>query len=67
MTDVRVYGALCFVDTEFALFAKPFVVGDVLVTWGKALRKRMAKSGTLDLEQRAAIHRHLASALPPAS
>lgn len=62
-----VHGALCFVDAEFRLFAKPFEVGGVLVSWGKALRERMVAAGPLDADQCAAIHRHLAANLPPAS
>jgi hypothetical protein len=64
--EVRVHGALCFVDAEFRLFAKPFTIDDVLITWGKALRDRMVVPGQLDAEQRAALHRHLAASLPPA-
>ena len=64
--DVEVRGALCFVDGEYPLFAKPFEVGGVLVTWGKALRERMATPGRLDLEQRTLLRNHLAAALPPA-
>lgn len=63
--DVAVHGALCFVDAEFRLFAKPFEVGGVLVSWGKALRERMVVPGPLDAEQCDAIHRHLAASLPP--
>ena len=61
-----VRGALCFIDSEFRLFAKPFEVGGVLVTWGKALRERLALPGPLDAEQRTLLCRHLAASLPPA-
>lgn len=64
--DAAVHGALCFVDAEFRLFARPFEVSGVLVSWGKALRERMVAPGPLDAEQCAAIHRHLAASLPPA-
>jgi len=65
--DAAVHGALCFVDAEFRLFAKPFEVGGVLVSWGKALRERMVVPGPLDADQCAAIQSHLAASLPPAS
>jgi hypothetical protein len=61
-----VHGALCFVDSEFRLFAKPFDVDGILITWGKALRERLAKPGPIDAEQVPAIYHHLTSALPPA-
>jgi hypothetical protein len=65
-TEVRVRGALCFVDGDFALFPKPFGVGEVMVTWGKALRKRLMEPGPLDTQDRTVIYECLASKLPPA-
>lgn len=62
---VAVHGALCFVDADWALFAKPFTVDGVLVTWGKALRERLAAPGPLDHADRIAIQRTLAQAFPP--
>jgi hypothetical protein len=47
-SEVPVLGALCFVDGDFAFFAKTFAVGGVLVTWGKALRARLMEPGPLD-------------------
>ncbi len=32
-------GALCFVDAEFSLFAKPFTIDGVVVAWGEALNE----------------------------
>jgi hypothetical protein len=64
--EVRVLGALCFVDGDFGLFTKPFAVGEVLVTWGKALRARLVEPVPLDERARAAIYERLASKLPPA-
>ena len=49
--DVDVMAALCFVDSEWALFAKPFLQGGVLVTWPKMLCKAISQAGLL--EQRA--------------
>jgi hypothetical protein len=63
--DAPVSGALCFVDSEWPWFAKPQVVDGVVVAWGKALRPILTASGGFDSEQRDAIQRHLARALPP--
>jgi hypothetical protein len=64
-TAVPLHGALCFVDAELRLFAKPFEIDGVLVTWTKALCERMATSGPIDAKTRTALHRHLAASLPP--
>ena len=60
-----VHGALCFVDADWALFRKPMTFDGVLVTWSKALRKRLVEDGPVDEEHRAAIHRSLARLFPP--
>lgn len=65
LPGVPVHGALCFVDADWALFAKPFAVDGVLVTWGKALRERLTAPGSLDHASRVAIQRTLAQAFPP--
>jgi hypothetical protein len=39
---------------------KPFAVGEVLVTGGKALRARLMEPGTLDERARAVIYARLA-------
>jgi hypothetical protein len=59
-----VYGALCFVDSEWPWFAKPKVVDGIVISWGKALRPMLTEPGELDAERRSALHRHLAQALP---
>ena len=46
--SVPVHGALCFIDAEFRLFAKPFTIDGVVITWGKALRQRLGTAGNLD-------------------
>ncbi|MGI8806579.1 MAG: hypothetical protein ACR2KK_01750, partial [Acidimicrobiales bacterium] len=43
--DVPVRPGLCFVDAEWGLFAKPFELDGVLVTWAKALRERLGQPG----------------------
>jgi hypothetical protein len=42
----EVRGALVFIDAEFGLFTSPFVVDDVWVGWGKAIRKRLGEEAT---------------------
>lgn len=64
--NVPVHGTLCFVDSQFRLFAKPFDIDGVLITWGKALREQLTRPGPIDDDQRIALHRHLADVLPPA-
>lgn len=66
VANVPVHGALCFVDSEFGLFAKPFDLDGVLITWGKALRERLVNPGPVDSDQRTALYHHLAGVLPPA-
>jgi hypothetical protein len=63
---VPVRGALCFVDSDWPLFAKPFMIDRVLVTWGKALRERLVAPGPLDSSKRVAIQRSLAMSFPAA-
>jgi hypothetical protein len=62
--EMPISGALCFVDTEWPLFTRPKIVGGVVVSWGRALWKLVLEPGDFDEAQRAAIHRHLAQALP---
>lgn len=50
--DVPVRGALCFVAAEWKLFARPFEIDGVLVTWLKALLERIQADGPLDSNQR---------------
>ena len=38
-------GALCFVDAEFRLFARPFEIDGVVITWGRALRRYVDLQG----------------------
>lgn len=66
--QVPLHGALCFVDAEFRLFAKPFEIRGVLVTWGKALGERLVdQDGPVEATQRGALHRHLSQAFRPAT
>jgi hypothetical protein len=63
---VPIHGALCFIEADWALFAKPFAIDGVLVAWGEAIRERLVAPGPLDDEQRHSLHRHLARSFPPA-
>jgi hypothetical protein len=51
---VPVRGCLCFVDTEWGWFAKPFTMRDVLVTWPAKLYETMLQPGQLSTED---VHR----------
>lgn len=62
--DLPIRGVLCFIDVELGLFAKPFSLDKVLITWGEALRKLLVEQGPLDDERRSAIHRRLAQSFP---
>jgi hypothetical protein len=64
---ITVRGALCFVDSDFGYFARPLLVDDIVISWGKGLRKRLLEPGPLSMAQRAVIHRHLATSFPPAA
>lgn len=65
--EVPLHGALCFIDAEWGLFAKPFSIQDVHVTWSKKLRERLLADGPVDEPTRFAVHRHIASSFPPAA
>lgn len=60
--DVQVRSGLVFVDAEFGLFASPFLIDDVWVGWGKAVRRRLVEqtAGGLPVPT---IAKHLARAL----
>jgi hypothetical protein len=62
-----VHGVLCFIDADWRLFAKPFLIDGVLVTWPRGLRKALLAQGPCDATRRQAILRYLAVSFPPAS
>jgi Nuclease-related domain len=64
--SVEVRAALCFVDAEWSLFAKPFGLGGVWIGWPRALADRLREAGELTQEQLASLARSVASAFPPA-
>jgi hypothetical protein len=61
---VPVRASLCFVDGEWRLFAKPFELKGVFVSWPKRLVERMAESGALVPEDVLAVAGRLAMELP---
>ncbi len=65
--EVDVMAALCFVDSEWTLFAKPFLQGGVLVTWPKMLSKAISEPGSLSREQIVRVAECLAAGLPAAA
>lgn len=64
--DVTVRAALCFVDAEWSLFAKPFALDGVWIGWAKALGARLQAEGALAPEHVRLLARRVAEALPPA-
>lgn len=51
----QVFGTLCFVEAEWPLFAKPFWMDDVFVTWSKKLVDTIKSTpGETDVESTAA-------------
>ena len=65
--DVPVNTALCFVESDWGLFGKPFLQGGVWVTWAKKLCEMIAAPGPLAPDRVIAIGDLLASKLPPAA
>ncbi|WP_404351170.1 nuclease-related domain-containing protein [Phycicoccus jejuensis] len=63
--DVRVTGALCFLDADWPLLGGDFTTRDVRVLWPKKLYKNLQQPGPLDAAAVDALHRRLAAALPP--
>lgn len=62
--DVPVRVALCFTGVEWGLFARPFALQGVLVTWPQALAKTLATPGALDADARHELATALARAFP---
>lgn len=64
-TDIPITPALCFIDAEWRLFAKPFQLNGVWVTWGKTLADMIAAPGSLNQTDVMRVAGRLATALPP--
>ena len=67
IVDVRVHAALCFVEADIGLLQRPFRVGDVLVTWRRALAKQLVRDGPLDEASRREVLSAIAAAFPSAT
>jgi len=66
LKGTEVYGAMCFVGSEWGLLDRPFQVGAVWVLYPGALRKRLEKDGPLSRERMERIARRLDLSLPRA-
>ena len=64
--DIVVRAAVCFVDSDWSLFAKPFEISGVLVTWPQKLVERIAEPGRLTTTAIVRIANRIGSALPSA-
>jgi hypothetical protein len=64
---VPVYAALCFVDGEWRLFAKPFELKGVFVSWPKRLAEVIAENGPLKPEDVLVVASRLSLELPSKS
>jgi len=64
--EIPAHAALCFVNSEWGLLAKPFKHAGVWVTWPKKLSEMIAAPGSLTSEDVVRIADRLASGLPPA-
>ena len=64
--DIETRAALCFVNAEWSLFAKPMLLNGVWVGWGKGLRERLAAPGNLDADHLMLLARRIADVRAPA-
>jgi len=64
--EVPIRAALCFVDAEWSLFAKPFALDGVWVGWARALGASLQEDGGLAPEHVRLLARRVGDALPPA-
>jgi hypothetical protein len=63
--DVPVHAALCFTDADWKVFAKPFQIGTVWVTWASKLAEMIGAAGALQDADVARIASELGERLPP--
>ncbi|HLI45169.1 MAG TPA: nuclease-related domain-containing protein [Acidimicrobiales bacterium] len=64
-SEVPVHAALCFIDAEWSLFAKPFQLHGAWITWGQKLAELIAADGPLSEVDVVRVADRLAAALPP--
>ena len=62
-----VRAALCFTGAQVGLFARPFTLEGVLVTWPRAFARMLAKAGPVGPAERRALAALLARTFPPYS
>ena len=63
--EVPIHAALCFVEAERRLFAKPFRYKGVWVTWSRKLADMIAEPGPLTPADVTQVASRIAVALPP--
>jgi hypothetical protein len=64
--QVSIRPAVCFVESEWGFFAKPFELHGVTILWPQKLAERIAAPGTLTAEAIGRLANRLAIGLPPA-
>lgn len=64
---VPIHAVVCFVASDWALFAKPFEIAGVLVTWPQKLLERVVVPGSLTAEAVARLANRIGATLPPAA
>jgi hypothetical protein len=67
LMGTEVHGALCLVESEWALLDFPFQIGSVWVLYPGALQKRLKKNGRLPRDAMERIAGRLHFSLPPAA
>ena len=65
--DVFIHAALCFTDASWKLFAKPFRIGNVWVTWADALAELIGAPGPLVREDVLRVAKQLGATLRSAA
>jgi hypothetical protein len=60
-----VRAALCFTGVQLGLFARPFTLDGVLVTWPRAIARTLSAAGPLSPGDRRALAARLGRAFPP--
>jgi hypothetical protein len=66
-TEVAVRPAVCFVASDWALFAKPFEIAGVLVTWPQKLVERIVAPGPLTTPAVTRLANRIGVSLPRAA
>jgi hypothetical protein len=64
--SIEVKAALCFVDAEWSLFAKPFVLSGVWIGWAKAHGDRLLQDGPISAKHLTVLSDRVAARMPVA-